>query len=163
MPSRKKIETRERNARTRKAAFETANRVRETAARALSTAQLVVADPGFAERLCSAGIETVPVFLVPQTRDADADRGRVPGNGKLDRVSLQFVVVWRFFYPLFSNSEVIAYLEKSWPGFAQDMKDAFIALVVEGPFPHAMSGHRGRRHGTAYQPGIRHGKPNKKR
>jgi hypothetical protein len=68
----------------------------------------------------------------------------------LDRISLEFVVAWKFLYPLLHNAEAKSYLENAWPGFISDLKDAFIALVIDGPFPRAMSGHRGRKHHDNY-------------
>ena len=77
---------------------------------------------------------------------------RFPGGNiksakdRLDEVSLQFVVAWTFIFPLLSNPEAVKFLEKAYPGFVLEMKDTFISLVTEGPFPCALSDFRGRRH-----------------
>ena len=41
-------------------------------------------------------------------------------------------------------------LGKGLPGIVLEMKDTFISLVTEGPFPCALSGFRGRRHRALY-------------
>ena len=68
----------------------------------------------------------------------------------LDDVSLQFAILWTFFFPLFDYAVIARCLEDTWPGFILEMKDAFIAIVVKGPFPHVLSGHKGRYHGAHY-------------
>jgi hypothetical protein len=59
---------------------------------------------------------------------------------------LEFTVAWKFLYPFFSDGRATAHIEAASPGFIAAMKDTFIAMVIDGPFPHAMSGHRGRKH-----------------
>jgi hypothetical protein len=123
---------------------------------AVDKARIVLVDPAFAELLRVQGVQTWPRPLTAnedQTRTADGSLATA--KERLNEVSLEFVIAWTFFFPLFSNPVIAAYLDTTWPGFVGELKDTFIELVVQGPFPHAMSGHRGRRHGARYHAGIR--------
>ena len=123
----------------------------ERASSAVNKARCILADPTFADTLRSQGILSVPLVLTKSEPQSPALGGNLAASkAYLNEVSLDFVIAWRFFYPFFSNSMIEGYLERSWPGFILEMKDAFIAIVVEGPFPQPMSGFRGRRPNADY-------------
>jgi hypothetical protein len=117
----------------------------ELAANAIGKARMLVADPDFIKILLQHGIRSIPKCL-----DGDASTTPAPGDStrhhELNRISLEFAVVWKFLYPLLTDANAKEHLEATRPGFISLMKDTFIALVIDGPFPHAMSGHRGRKH-----------------
>lgn len=106
--------------------------------------RMVLIDKTFREILRSEGVHSIPRILSANTPVG------VEGDS-LDR-SLEFVVAWTLLYPMFNKPEIATHLDKAWPGFILQMKDTFIAIVVEGPFPHSLSGHRGRRRGANYNP-----------
>lgn len=120
---------------------------------ALARARRVMNDKAMIQLLYAHGIASVPRAIAPGGRPQRDGRHASAGN-PLDS-SIDFVIAWTFLLPLFKNSEIATYLDTAWPGFMLQMKDAFIAVVVEGPFPHAISGYRGRRRQGDYF-GYRH-------
>ena len=149
-----RAEARQRRALAKDVACQKAGAICESVGSVVNKARLVLATEGFVEILRSQGIQTLPRCLATNA-GLTHDIGDDPKAEKdrLDEVSLEFVIVWTFLFPLVTNPAIAINLEKMWPGFIQELKDAFITLVVEGPFPHAMSGHRGRRHGAHYHSG----------
>jgi hypothetical protein len=121
----------------------------ERVAGAVDRARLVLADEAFIKIVAAQGAETLPKL-------AAAHESKVLDTEYLNAVTLQFVIAWKFFFPFFANPVVTAHLDSLWPGLVSQLKDTFIALVVEGPFPHAMSGHRGRRRGSRHHRRSRH-------
>ena len=109
----------------------------------------MISDGAFCELLRSAGIETVPMVSCPQS--PRNNRSSTAANKQLEEASLRFVIAWAFLFPLFAKPNIKLYLQRNWPGFIDEMKDAFIGLVMEGPFPPAngayfvteISGHQG--------------------
>ena len=65
------------------------------------------------------------------------NRSSTAANKQLEEASLRFVIAWAFLFPLFAKPNIKLYLQRNWPGFIDEMKDAFIGLVMEGPFPPA--------------------------
>lgn len=47
---------------------------------------------------------------------------------------IAFAVTWAFLFPLFNNASIVTYLEGAHPLFVPTLKDAFISMVMEGPF-----------------------------
>lgn len=89
----------------------------------------VVADETFRKFVHTRGIQSVPHILGPQcSLPSDLDR------------SLAFVVSWRFFAPFLYDPVTATYLEMRWPGLIAEMKDVFIDLVSDGPFPYESRG-----------------------
>uniref|UniRef100_UPI00195358B5 hypothetical protein n=1 Tax=Klebsiella michiganensis TaxID=1134687 RepID=UPI00195358B5 len=54
--------------------------------------------------------------------------------------SLNFMIAWSFLFPLFSNTHIALHLRRNSPDLIAEMKDAFILLVINGPFPEACCG-----------------------
>ena|SRR5438034_3293168 len=153
-------ETRSEMRRRRALAASTVIRKTDTAcartANTVNRARIVLADPAFTEILRTQGVQALPRLLTAkENRTSTIDGNLALAKERLHEVSLEFVIAWTFFYPLFGNPVIAAHLNNAWPGFIPELKDTFIELVVEGPFPHAMSGHRGRRHATRYHSGVR--------
>jgi hypothetical protein len=92
-------------------------------------AQLLT-DQGFIELAALQGVEWVPRRLVSRANDA---RQASLDLHHADSV-LDFVIAWKFIFPMFANGETLEYLQKEWPGFVDEFKDTFIALVMNGPF-----------------------------
>jgi hypothetical protein len=139
--SREKVRSEARRVRliVRRETAENATSTRDRVASTIGKARTIVAHQRFGDTLRQAGIHSVPQCL--------SDTSDHAGNTTLDEVSVRFVIAWTFLFPLFSKPPIRDYLEDEWPGFIAEMKDAFIQLVVDGPFPFALSGHRGRRRG----------------
>jgi hypothetical protein len=113
------------------------DRIRKTAedvSAAVRQAHLIIHDPGFVALLRAGGIESVPRCLVAQPKKKGR-RSRLIDRGPARDYSLEFVIVWTFFYPLFSNPSILQYLDVHQSAFIPQMKDAFIALVIDGPLP----------------------------
>ena len=45
----------------------------------------------------------------------------------------QFLAAWKFFYSLLSDEELVRTIGRCCPGLVQEMKDAFIAIIMDGP------------------------------
>jgi hypothetical protein len=106
-------------------------------AKAMRKAQTIVSDPSFREIVHAHGIETVPELLVTRPRKTATSSERLSKRYHVDH-SLDFIIVWTFFFPLFANKAIVTVLEESWPGFISQLKDAFILLVVDGPIPESL-------------------------
>jgi hypothetical protein len=143
-----RAKARRRRALARDVAFRRTQATCELLKSVLAKVQLVLADKAFRSILYSEGIHSLPRDLA----GLEISQAHVRSKKDALDVSLQFVIAWTFLFPIFKKPEIATYLEKVWPGFIQQLKDAFITIVVEGPFPSVMSGHRGRRHGAAYNP-----------
>jgi hypothetical protein len=92
----------------------------------------VLADPTFLKLTYTHGIQTIPQLLAPAGDDAEQDTS-------LDR-SLDFVIAWRFFAPLLYSPVTATFLDKRWPGFSLELRDIFISIVADGPFPQELRG-----------------------
>jgi hypothetical protein len=58
-----------------------------------------------------------------------------PKSYEIANQAIQLTVAWPFLFPLLESEAIAKHLEDCWPAFVLDTKDAFIALVVDGPFP----------------------------
>jgi hypothetical protein len=76
--------------------------------------------------------------------DHEAVNVLTASEGNFSDCALDFVVAWKFFAPLLSNSALVIHLDTHWPGFTLELRDVFISLVADGPFPYQPIG-RGRR------------------
>lgn len=119
--------------------------------RCVASARAIASHPSFMGVLRSQGVHTLPRLLVErQPPSAEFQGDLASTRERLEDMAIEFVIAWKFFFPLFANSIVAGHLDRNWPGFTLEMKDVFISLVLEGPFPHSESGHRGRRHNAHY-------------
>ena len=57
----------------------------------------------------------------------------------IDR-SLDFIVAWRFFASFLYDPVTAALLDSRWPGFSLELRDIFISIVADGPFPQDFRG-----------------------
>lgn len=96
----------------------------------LDQMKLILADDAFNTYVYTHGIQSVPELLTRKDRAKD---------DTLDR-SLDFVVCWRFFSPFLYDPVTAAILDTRWPGFSLEMRDIFISIVADGPFPHDLRG-----------------------
>jgi hypothetical protein len=60
--------------------------------------------------------------------------GQVTAAEQFRDATIEFIFAWNFLYPLFAKPAVARYLDRSWPGFMLEMKDAFISTMMDGPF-----------------------------
>jgi hypothetical protein len=98
--------------------------------KALDLLRLIVADDTFGTLMQTHGVHCVPELLA---------HDRIPRTEAVDR-SLDFVVAWRFFTPFLYEPVTAAVLESRWPGFPLELRDIFISIVADGPFPHEFRG-----------------------
>jgi hypothetical protein len=106
--------------------------------RALDQMRLILADETFVNLVHTHGIQSIPGLLSQQN-------SFVPDA--LDR-SLDFIVAWRFFSPFIYDPVTAVFLETRWPGFALELRDIFISIVADGPFPHELRGRERRTIGS---------------
>lgn len=101
--------------------------------RALDTMRNVLADETFAKLASAHGIDTIPNFLIGPSAP------RPVHETPLD-LSLNFLVAWRFFSPFLYEPMLAHLLDKRWPGFGLELRDIFISIVADGPFPYDLRG-----------------------
>lgn len=98
--------------------------------RALDQMRVIVADETFGKLAHTHGIQSVPQLLLNREES---------NSCSLDR-SLDFVIAWRFFSQFLYEPMTAAFLDNRWPGFSLELRDIFIALVADGPFPTELRG-----------------------
>jgi hypothetical protein len=137
--------------------------IRGQVGNAIERARRIAANRHFIEGIRATGVQTISLCLdAKRYSKSGIGKDDVSGGDMLDAVALEFVMVWTFLFPLFSNPAITKLLDEKCPGFIAEMKDAFITLVIEGPFPCTMSGHQGRRHGARYHASSRPQRTNKR-
>jgi len=47
--------------------------------------------------------------------------------------TVQFLAAWKFFYSLLSDEELVRTIGECYPELVHEMKDAFIAIIMDGP------------------------------
>lgn len=97
---------------------------------AIDQLRLVVADESFRQLLHADGTLSLPEVLTGETRERSI---------ALD-ASLEFLITWRFISPLLYDPRIGAFLETRWPRLTMELRDIFIALVADGPFPYEERG-----------------------
>ena len=98
--------------------------------KALEQLRQVLADETFRRLMLVNGIQSIPELLLQTHHLAEST---------LDR-SLDFVIAWRFFSPFLYNPITAAYLSTRWPDLSLELKDTFISIVADGPFPYELRG-----------------------
>lgn len=96
---------------------------------AIGACRQLMGDTKFRAILMRIGVSDAPRLLMQKSAPTE-DRKSSFGDP-----SLEFVIAWSFFKPLFEQPTVVEYLSMKQPGFIMRMKDAFISLVLDGPFP----------------------------
>ncbi|MCW0221517.1 MAG: hypothetical protein OJI67_24540 [Prosthecobacter sp.] len=119
---------RDLRAKARAVAADRAQKTRLTVDVAVGRCRGVMSDRKFRAILVDLGVKDAPRLLLRAEASEDSERS-------FGDPSLYFAVAWSFFKPLFDEPIVVAYLNKKWPEFVMEMKDAFISLVLDGPFP----------------------------
>jgi hypothetical protein len=111
----------------------------------LGTTRTILEDSAFTDLVRSHGIQSLPRPLVTKDlSDHEAGNALIAREGHFSDCSLEFAVAWRFFAPLLSNPALAIHLDTRWPGFTLELRDVFILLIADGPFPYQPIG-RGRR------------------
>jgi hypothetical protein len=110
---------------------------RTRVAAALGLARTILADGAFTSLVRAHGVETLPQPLMTQD-PPDGKTGNAPKSSEryAGDCALDFAVAWRFFAPLLNNQAVVILLDTRWPGFTLELRDVFISLVADGPFPY---------------------------
>ncbi len=137
---RARAEARQRWMREKEETHERDRRVKERVTTVLGKAKFILADRKFVELMRLRGVQSMPRFLTTSLVEREFENANSKPDQQ-DTVSVEFAVAWCFLSQLLGDAVIARRLEDSWPGFANELKDAFIALVIEGPFPYALSGH----------------------
>jgi hypothetical protein len=98
--------------------------------KALVQMRLIIADETFCKLIHAHGMQSIP-GLLSQHRGLQTE--------PLDR-SLDFIVAWRFFAPFLYDAVTATFLDTRWPGFSLELRDIFILIVADGPFPQEVRG-----------------------
>lgn len=113
-----------------RSAAEKLQAVRDRVEAAVTRARAIFADPDFVDLLRVHNIKSLPATLELNTSTA----GQVTAAEQFRDATIEFIFAWNFLYPLFAKPAVARYLDRSWPGFMLEMKDAFISTMMDGPF-----------------------------
>jgi hypothetical protein len=97
---------------------------------ALGQLRLVLADETFRILMHAQGVTNLPEILIsePPVKTNSLDP------------SLDFLIAWRFIAPLLYDDQIGVFLETRWQRLTIELRDLFIALVADGPFPHEERG-----------------------
>jgi hypothetical protein len=114
-------------------------------AAALGTVRSILADGAFIDFVRAHGVQSLPrPLLMRDASDHETGKALTSGEERLSDCALEFAVAWRFFAPLLKIPALVTHLDARWPGFTLELRDVFIALVADGPFPYQHLG-RGRK------------------
>ena len=96
----------------------------ECAASAIARLKTALSDQDVISKLAGHKRTSIPDWL------ASTDCERVKSQTD---PTVQFLVAWKFFYPLLSDADLAQTIDMRCPGLVQEMKDAFIAIIMDGP------------------------------
>lgn len=102
---------------------------------ALDQLRQVLSDETFRMLIHAHGVTDVPDVLTENGPEY---------AGSLD-AALDFLIAWRFFAPLLYDDRIGAFLETRWQRLTIELRDLFIALVADGPFPREDRGRPSRK------------------
>jgi hypothetical protein len=111
---------------------------------ALVTVRSILADNAFVNLVRAHGNQSLPRPLMRDAQDQETEKAFTSGEERLSDCALEFAVAWRFFAPLLNIPALVTHLDARWPGFTLELRDVFISLVADGPFPYQHLG-KGRR------------------
>ena len=118
-----KREAIERRALVKKEASEKSIALFERIADVVDRAHLILTNRDFASVLRAEGINSVPGCLHQQPQ---SEFTKAPIEAaRLEEISLEFVIVWKFLFPLLTRPAIESYLERTWPNFVSQFKDVF--------------------------------------
>lgn len=101
---------------------------------ALDQTRTIFGDGDFRGLLWSQGVRDIPKLQPAVLKGVSSD-----GFGPKGQKTLAFAAAWLFLFPLLDNKNIRNHLTENWPDFIPLMKDAFIELVVDGPFPQDLA------------------------
>jgi hypothetical protein len=104
--------------------------VRSRVEAVVTRARTIFSDPDFVDLLRLHDIKRIPATLELNTSTAQ----EIVAGEQFRDATLAFIFAWNFLYPLFAKPAVARYLDRCWPGFIMEMKDAFISSMMDGPF-----------------------------
>jgi hypothetical protein len=152
--ARERAEARQRWMREKADAHDRTRRVKERVTTALGKARFILADREFRELLRLRSVQSMPRFPTTTSIDGEFVETDIKPE-RLNEISLEFTAMWCFLFPLLQDAVIARHLEDAWPGFSGELKDAFISLVIDGPFPYDLSGHSKGWRAAFYNFGVR--------
>ncbi|SFM00308.1 hypothetical protein SAMN03159423_4844 [Bradyrhizobium sp. NFR13] len=93
----------------------------------LGIVRAIVADPAFIELALREKADKIPDRLRSEGMTT------IFGSQEAD-APFEFVVAWKYLFPVLGQGAMRTYFDTNWPGFVEQFKDAFIGLVMKGPF-----------------------------
>lgn len=132
MPGKRELARTEARNRYAQARRFTDDKLSETSRRSRQANDLaakVLGSLDFKRLLVEQGVRIIPI--VPASKPLAKIEGE-QARGLHDCIA--FAVTWAFLFPLLKNARIMAYLEDVHPLFVPTLKDAFIFMVMEGPF-----------------------------
>lgn len=93
--------------------------------------KIILEDREFVKLLLIQRIKSVPECICRYAGTATANMT----DQEIGDAVLVFVVAWKFLFPIINNAQIADYLDRAYPGFIAGLKDTFITLVMDGPFP----------------------------
>jgi hypothetical protein len=99
--------------------------VQEIIAAIIRRIRILLADLEFVELLNSRGIKTMPCVLAPARESVQTN--------EYGPSLLEFAAVWGFVSRIMANADFAAHVTRTWPGFATEMRMAYLAILTEGP------------------------------
>ncbi|MBI3699089.1 MAG: hypothetical protein HY242_01410 [Afipia sp.] len=93
--------------------------------------KVILEDREFVKLLLAQRVISAPECVLSYKGAPDG----IMSDKEIGQAVLVFVVVWKFLFPMIGNSNIADFLEQYYPGFVAGLKDTFISLVMDGPFP----------------------------
>lgn len=98
----------------------------------------VMTDSDFLEFLRLEGVKTIPA-VIHNKAEPRVDKDDC-NDALFENTALTFLAAWSFFHPLFERTAIKNFIDFRWPELSSALKDAFILLVLNGPFPQECCG-----------------------
>lgn len=80
------------------------------------------------------GVISAPRCLT-ELENTTGDLAAVDASSECARRVSTFIVAWKFLCSIMQEQEIRELIENRWPNFVRELKDVFIGIVTNGPFP----------------------------
>lgn len=126
---------RARRAVAKSVALQQAQIKREHVREVLINIRTIVSNEHFIKFIGEQGVDSAPQRLLKRGEAVSPSQVGVSYERDFAESIFDFIIAWKFMFPLISDPRISNFIEENWPGLIFDLKDTFIALVMDGPFP----------------------------
>lgn len=102
--------------------------------RLLDCIRQILAHDDFAQLALSHGVKSVPKCLVSGFNTAESSEV-ITRSTVIAQQTTAFIVAWKFMSSILQDQEIRDFIADRWPDFISEIKDVFIGIATNGPFP----------------------------